>query len=871
MGSAGYGRLVAVLERRCDPIWYALATSPTLTGRQWQAVVEHAYGGGGDRELLRLLFERPDRSEQDRVWLLGTVYEFYLDGVLASSVATVEHARQVLARRDEPRQYRRADDEAEARVVAEGLTRNPRLADDDQLLRLAIEVTDRIDHDDALRIARRWPEGQPVPVPLLWPLLDRAVHVRSAPRGRWDKPATEPVSGTWSWLWPLLRQLPAPRLVEAAQRYPRVQAVLLEYGSELEETTLAACVPVLADPQLGGSDPLSHAGRLATLRRWIDRHPPLAGPGGPALAAAARDAVRALGAREEWGLVDEFVLSTTDPNILADAVRQITGQLDLLLTLDDLNTDEFRRDPERDEVWQAAGKALATLAGSPHTPDDVLVEVLPLVPRATCDDVAEARPHLADECTGERLARSGMHREKKIELLVDVAKDAELAATSNPAGALTGYLTYLPQATRDQANRLAVRLLRSRYADATVLAALPAEVVLRSPWHAALAGEMLAEACGDDPLRWAVQRESSLSGLTFGGYLTQLREYVQARPGSGLAGYRHCHACLLMSPHAWTTFGAEESQDRMLAERRQGWMTCQLCWHQAPPAALLPADTSRLCPACATPITHPTGAAVLQCPTCEQRFFPPDLPADLRPRVDAVLAAQQRTAKLVKGLSDRIAGLIKDDASLNDQGLSGPGPGRRRPTPLDPEQSSASAAAQRPRSRSDLTPPSLDWLTDEPAGPQFRVALAAAIRHSKTRPRIEAALLRYGLGRTRRPRTVAEIASKLGITAGTAQQRVNDCLHDIRLAVPVAHSAAPTAGERACIIATHLANQTLGDLDLNADDGLATRIAELLTTALPDLDAGTGVRLLLRLTGRQRDLNQVRTTHLIMMVDAEMP
>jgi hypothetical protein len=869
-GSAGCERLITVLERRCDPIWYALATSPTLTGSQWRAVVEHAFDGMDDRELLRLLFERPDRSEQDRLWLLGTVYSFCLDEVLASPVATVEHARQVLARRDEPRQHRRADDETEARVVAEGLTRNPRLAEDDQLVQLAGEVMDRIEAQDALRIARRWPEGQPVPVSLLWRLLDRAVSVRPMSRGPWNKPATEPVPGTWSWLWPLLRQVPAPPLTEAAQRYPRVQAVLLEHGSELNESTLTACLAVLADPQLGGSDPLTYAGRLATLRRWIERHPPLAGPGAPYLASAARDAVHALGRGEEWGLVDELVLSTTDPNILADAVRQIASRLDLLLTLSDLGAAEFRHDPDRDEVWRAAGKALATLAGSPHTPDDVLVEVLPLAPVVTCEDLADARPHLADECTAERLARPGMHQVKKIEPLVDVADDAELAATGNPAAALTGYLTHLPQANRHQANRLAVRLLRSRYTDATVLAALPAEVVLCSPWHAALAGEMLAEACGDDPLRWAAERESFSSGLTFGGYLAQLREYVPTRPGSGLAGYRHCHACLLISPHAWIIFGTEQPQDRRLAERRQGWMTCQLCRHQAPPAALLPADISRPCPACGAPITHPAKAAVLQCPTCEQRFFAPDLPADLRPRIDAVLAAQQRTAELVQQLADRIDAVVQDDAPLDARGLSGSGVGRGRPAPLDPDQPLASVTTQRFMPRPELTPPNLDWLTDEPAGRQFRSALAAAIRHSKTRPRTEAALLRYGLGRTRRPRTVTQIASKLGVTAGTAQQRINDCLREIYLAVLAARSPAPTAGERACIVATHLANQALGDLDFDGDDDLAIRIAELLTTALPDLDAGAGVRLLLRLTGRQRDLNQVHTTHLIMMVDAEL-
>ena len=63
-------------------------------------------------------------------------------------------------------------------------------------------------------------------------------------------------------------------------------------------------------------------------------------------------------------------------------------------------------------------------------------------------------------------------------------------------------LMQLPAVSRVQAGRLAPKLLHSRYADATVLAALSAEVVRQSPWHADLAAQMLTEACGDDPALW---------------------------------------------------------------------------------------------------------------------------------------------------------------------------------------------------------------------------------------------------------------------------------------------------------------------------------------------------------------------------------
>jgi len=824
---------------------------------QWRAVVEHAYTGGGDENLLRLLFERPDRSEVDRAWLLDTVYPFLLAEVLSSPIATIDHARQVLGRSEPAQGQRWSEDDVVTRTVAKGLARNARVADDEQLLRLTVELVGRVGRDDELFIARDWPAGRPCPPALLWALLDRASNVSSTPLGPWDKPATEPVPHPWPWLWSLLSQQPPPVWIEAAHRYLRVQAVLLECSSDLEQPVLSACRPVLEDPQLGGPRPLSNTGRLSTLRRWISRHPRLTTWASPALAAVARDAVAALSRPQEWNVVDVLVQSTSDPDLLADAVRKITTCLDQMLSRR-AAAGAFGHDSDVEDVRQAARIALATLSGCPHTPDSALVDVLPLVPRGALDDLAAARPHLEDACTAERLARTGTHQDEKAVPLVEVADDAELAATGNPTGVLTGYLTHLPQAGRAQASWLAVQLLRSRYANATVLAALPAEIVLRSPWHAALAGQMLAEACGDDPQRWTIQNEVLAVGLTFGGYLAEIRHYVPAQSGSGLAGYRHCQDCQLTGPHEWTPCVDDQPASRNFAARRPGWMTCHLCRHNAPPSALLPADSSGPCPACGTAIDHPAPAVVLACPWCEQLCFAPVIPDDLRPRLEAVLAEQQRRSELIQAFASRLDITLDQDE-----------PGDPADAPTRMTVTARVTTLREPAPRPDVTPPRDGWLTDAPAGQQFRAALFSAIRHRTSPARAAAARLRYGLGQVRRPRTIAEVADKLGVSPGTVQRNISACLTDIHRSALAAGQTAPTAGGRASVIAVYLADQALGDLDINGDDDLAGRIGHLLTDALPGLETGVGVRLLLRLTGRHQELTPGWTAHLISTVHAD--
>lgn len=846
-------------EHRCEPIWYALAALPALTGPQWRTAVEHAHRSGmGDRQLLRVLSDRPDRSGDDRRWLLTTADAHLLDRVLASAQATAEQARLVLARAGRERDastWRRGNLEVQA--IAEGLCRHPRLGQDLPLLEVAVDAVTQLDPDEALDVAGDWPDGHEVPEALLWPLLTRAVHVGpDGARRSWHRSDDTPVPQAWAGLWQLLRHTPPAVQAEAARRFPRVQAVLLTYAHPLDPAVLAACVPVLADPYLGGPDPLSTAGRMVTLRAWTDRHPALAGSAAAAKTAASQDVVRGLAQPGMWKFVDDLVAFTTDPQILADAVHAIVGYLRLRLQMHG-HGDLLPPQQEWANILHAARTALVTLARSPHTPADALIAVLPVTPEHTPQDFADARPELADACTAEQLARTRVFELPQLEERVpEIPDDQQLAAGGDPAAALAAYLMELPTAGRAYASRLAVRLLRSRHADATVLAALPADIAIASPWHADLAAGMLAEACGDDPARWTILPLAHTHDLTFAGLLAELRDYTPTATGEALAGYRLCHACQLATAHEWLTFHGDQVAARRQAERHPGWMACLLCGHGAPPAPLLRLNATIICEhdRCGRRIDFPTSAALLQC-ECGQRYAAPDLPADLRPRLDAALAEQDRRAALVDALAGRI-----DDALAQRPDATGTPPPARLGDPDD---------EQRPW-RPPLPVPEPGWLTDKPIGAQFRAALAAGLRHAPNQNRASTAMLRYGLGRARWPRTAAELAAQLDVAATTVGQRVNEAVSDLLRAAAAPKRSTPVAMRRAAVIAVYLADQAVGSLDVDDTEACATRIATLVGTALPGLDAGAGIRLLLRLTGRSGQLNTPRLQFLIELVGDEL-
>jgi hypothetical protein len=848
-----------VLERRCEPIWYALAQAPVLTSMQWRAAVGHACDSMGDGELLLRLFERADRSEDDRLWLLDTIPQFQLDDLLRSPATTIVHARRALARcGKKPRTTRGAGHDSDLDRVASGLSWNPRLGDDVVLLEFTVGLVEQLSADEVVGIIVRWPGHQPAES-LLWALLGRVVHLPEPYRNSWDKEADEPVGGQFAHLWKLLLVLPAEVQVQAAGRWPRLQAVLLEHGDGLAPVVLQACVPVLSDPNLGASGPVSVAGRLATLRRWSDRHRGLGESAAAACRTAGRDAARALRDPKLWeDLVDEMVLFTTDPQILTAAVEQIVSVVEVFGGVRE--TVETYHGP--DDVERLGRRALLSLARSPHTPDDVLLQVLPSAPGHFAQDLLELRPHLSEPLRLEILARTGVlsYPRDRFEDPIVVPDDDELAATGNPDGVLTGLLMRLPTAGRAQAARLAAGLLHSRYADATVLAALPAEVVRQSPWHADLAAQMLAEACGDDSARWALASRVLVNRVTYGGYLAELREYTPMRPGQGLAGYRFCHACQLIGPHRWP----ETDKEQRMVHERDGWMTCGLCGRNVPPARLMTADTVQLCSDCATTIDYPAGAAVLQCPSCERCYAAPDLPEDLRPRLAGVLGEQRRTSDQIDALRTRLDEFLGERDSAGERD----GPGGGGLGQLGPDGTPTVRRARPSRKfpgMFELTPPPAEWISDDLPARQFRTALRTALRRYDNPASRDAVLQRYGLGGTRRPVPAADIARAAGVTTATVTRWIRDAVGTVSAGACMPIYPQMRAGDRASLIAAHLADQALGNLD-PADPATCRQIADLLTAALPGVDLDAGVRLLLHLAGCDTTLTPAAIHDLIRSV-----
>jgi hypothetical protein len=841
-----------VVERRCEPIWYALATAPVLTSTQWRAAVGHASDSMGDAQLLRLLFERPDRTEDDRLWLLDTVAEFQLRDVLCSPAATIEHARRAVARCEKAKPLSPAHDSAVDWAVT-GLSWNPRLGEDPALLEFTVGLIERLSVGETVSIIVRWP-GHPPAEPLLWALLSRAVHLPEPHRNSWDKYPDEPVGGQYAHLWTLLRLVPTDLQVQAARRWPRLQAVLLEHGDDLDPVVLQACTPVLSDPNLGGPGPISAAGRLATLRRWSDRHPGLGDAAAAACRTAGLDAARALSDPKRWDddLVDELVLFTNDPKTLTAAVEQIVSTTEIFSAVGE-GVETFHG---RTDVGGLGRRALTVLAGSPHTPDDVLLRVLSAAPGRFAEDLLELRPHLAEPLRLEILSRTGVYGGRdRFEEPIVVPGDDELAATGNPAGVLTSLLMQLPTASRAQAARLAAQLLHSRYADATVLAALPAAVVRQSPWHADLAAQMLAEACGDDPARWALASQVFVSRVTYGGYLAELRDYTPMRPGKGLAGYRLCQECQLITPHRWPA----KNKEQRMSHEHDGWMTCALCSRNVPPARLPAADAALPCPNCATTIDYPAGAAVLQCPSCGRHFAAPDLPEDLRPRLSGVLGEQQRISDKVDELRTRISQFLGDPGDPGDLDDLAEFV-EDRPVPLGPDGTPTVRRARPPRKFAgafDLTPPPAEWLSHDQPAQQFRTALRTALHRHTTATSRDAALRRYGLGRSRRPVPAADIARQAGVTTATVTRWIRDAVGMVSAAARTMRypemRAHLSAGDKAAIIAAHLADQALGNLD-PTDPATCRQIADLLTAALPGVDVDAGVRLLLHLSSCDTDL-----------------
>jgi hypothetical protein len=781
---------------------------------------------GLDGGLLRALFDRDDRSAEDRRWLIETAGSAYLlEETVASPHATVDDVKLVLHQNSDA-----------IGPIAKALLQRPDLAGNLDLRELAVDVIGQLDDDYWYSLADRWPPGHPVPEELVQALLASACRGSRRQRGFWEKPVSDPAGDRWRRLWDVVQTLPVPSRTEAAQRHPRVQAVLLEYGEALDEKTLSACVPVLDDPDLGGEHALTQTGRLATMLRWAGRHERLRDLAAPAFTRAAREAVRALGGDEGPELAAQLVVFAPDPGVLGDAVERIASAMRTRILLDeDSPVDLEARARE-------AGEVALTLATCAHTPEAPLRAALPWISPAALHTLPELRPALAEACKAEQLARvRSLGPPRPVEPLATVPDDAELAADGDPVAALTGFLFLLPNGDRYQRARLAVEVLRSCHVDASVLRGLPAETVLAAPWHTELAAAMMADACGDDPDCWQVLRERTgyaVCELTFGGLLAEIEDYKSCATRSDVGGiaYRYCHACQLTTPLE----PPARPEDGMPPTRQpDGWRRCRLCGHAAPPASAIDYDAARDCPDCGHRIEHPDGATIIACGGCDQMFFHPQLPGDLRPRVEAVLAERRRIATLVGDLSRRIEESTGQHRRANHGADEG--------------------------THSHLSP---GWFEDrDDARPgQFRTAFATAIRRTNNDRQRQATQLRFGLGRARRVLTSREIASRVGCRPAQVPELVRAATTAMHAATVKPQPARLDAYHRACRTAAHIADRVMADAGV--DFSTAVRIRGFLDHALPNANPAAGVRLLLRLSGFDRRFNSSQVHSLTMMVTA---
>jgi hypothetical protein len=288
------------------------------------------------------------------------------------------------------------------------------------------------------------------------------------------------------------------------------------------------------------------------------------------------------------------------------------------------------------------------------------------------------------------------------------------------------------------------------------------------------------------------------------------------------------------------------------------------CRRNAPPARLLTADNAQPCPDCATTIDYPAGSAVLQCPSCQRCYAAPDLPEDLRPRLAGVLGEQQRISDQIAALHARIDEFRDNQDSPED--LDEPAGGG--PVPPGPDGTPTVRRPRPPRKfpgMFELTSPPAEWISDDLPARQFRTVLRTALRrHDKPKSR-DAALQRYGFGRTRRPVPAAAIARAAGVTTATVTRWIRDAVGSVSAAARMPMYSQMRVGDKASIIAAYLADQALGNLD-PADPAACQQIADLLTAALPGVDLDAGVRLLLHLAGCDSDLTPTAIHDLIWSV-----
>ncbi|MGW7007645.1 hypothetical protein ACWGCW_33785 [Streptomyces sp. NPDC054933] len=384
---------------------------------------------------------------------------------------------------------------------------------------LAVRIAGELRAAGAIEAARRWPRSRPLPLQVHSALIDAMLN-DVPPRTGCNGPDKEEndrnlkaqmaAEGEWEdQLWELIEYVPqwwgdlAARDGRAGRH---VQWVLLSRVDPMPDPVLRACLPAITHEWLStrpGTPDLHAEIRLCALRDYVRQHPRLREIAQDRIDRTITEALAAgweIRPRfcwaSDWEPVDAAAELSHDAKVLERIARAVVAG--------DFPTSGVGLESKSE--WDRCRSHVANrLAHNLYTPNGALREILPHLDEAGLGMAAQRhqqalRSRCAHELTTRRAAstaaeRSGTRGPRR------VPTDRQLAAQPDPVAAL-GERLPLPDDGSVERELAIAALLASRFSDAAVLDALPAERVLACEVQAAQVAARLVETLGTDPAAW---------------------------------------------------------------------------------------------------------------------------------------------------------------------------------------------------------------------------------------------------------------------------------------------------------------------------------------------------------------------------------
>lgn len=387
---------------------------------------------------------------------------------------------------------------------------------------LAVRIAGELRAAGAIEAARRWPRSRPLPLQVHSALIDAMLN-DVPPRTGCNGPDKEEndrnlkaqmaAEGEWEdQLWELIEHVPqwwADLAARDGRAGRHVQWVLLSRVDPMPDPVLRVCLPAITHEWLStrpGTPDLHAKIRLCALRDYVRQHPRLREIAqdridrtiAEALAAGWEIRPRFCWA-SDWEPVDAAAELSHDAKVLARIARAVV--------VGDFPTSGvgLESTSERDRCRSHVANRLAH---NPYTPNGALREILPHLDEAGLGMAAQRhqqalRSRCAHELTTRQAASTaqGGSGTRGPRRWASVPTDRQLAAQPDPAAAL-GERLPLPDVRSVERELAIAALLASRFSDAAVLDALPAERVLACDVQAAQVAARIVEMFGLDPAAW---------------------------------------------------------------------------------------------------------------------------------------------------------------------------------------------------------------------------------------------------------------------------------------------------------------------------------------------------------------------------------